>query len=213
MKCNRQRQSIQSEECLLLVSFVGFTAGETNTTAHAERIRCCCTSLLVTCAGQSTAVCFCCATASRAAPAIGEWMMPHSPAVQCSTCSATLSTEEEAVSVSRRATAVFGMCIDGCGVRSAPKLTRHTGVGNGLLNGMPYGSSKRMGFDSTHTDTACCSACTDMYVVCARKGTSTMLCLCLPASSAALCSHSFASPRRRVHKVHFTAGPGCVQAI
>ena len=86
-------------------------------------------------------------------------------------------------------------CVDGCSVRSAPKLMWLTGVGNGLLNGVPYGSSKRIGFDDTHTYIACRSACADMYLVCAQKGTSTMLCLWLPASSAALCSQSFASPR------------------
>lgn len=39
-----------------------------------------------------------------------------------------------------------------------PKLTRHTGVGNGLVKRLPFDVSNRTGFEMTHDDSASCIA-------------------------------------------------------
>jgi len=75
------------------------------------------------------------------------------------------------------------------GANSGPKLMRHTGVGSGLLNRSPKGVSKHMDCESTHTDTAWCSA-SHMYFVCGQKGSKTMLSLFIRSPETALCSHA-----------------------
>ena len=129
------------------------SVGDRNTTLLHARTSCC-TSVHAIRAGQSAVVQPCCWAVRAAAPAIGERMTVQDPPVRSCTRSSTRSMDAS-LSCKRTAYALGASededLID---ANSEPKLTRHTGVGNGLLNRSPKGVSKHMHCESTHTDTA-----------------------------------------------------------
>ena len=132
-----------------------FSVGDRKTTCFASRTRITCTALFATRDAHRIAL----HKVRKAALFIGDAMVSHCLPVHWNTFCATEA--KDASLVRKGANEAFPMLSDMLGDRLVfPKLTRQTGVGKGLLNCSP--SSLRwnfIGFDSKHTEAACCSAC------------------------------------------------------